>query len=158
LADFYTHCKDMPYSNWANLHDIEPDNYTLLSRTKENVCKSCANKAYEMIYKSIPQLFGYPDYYRRVVKAKSKLERLEIQYAITKDRIFITDIELAKLELNDLEGTKPTEYSYWQIYYDLENALGRSLDADKETVFSIYKRIGELEKRAKTQRKTEKAA
>lgn len=148
----------MPFSNWANLHDLEPENYTLLAKDKENVCKSCAQVAYERISKSIPDVFGYPDYYKRVVKAQSKLERLEIKFATTKDRIFITDIELAKIDLELISKNKPSEFSYWSMFFDLENALGRNLDRNEETIFSVYTRCKDLEKQSNAQRANEKAA
>jgi hypothetical protein len=156
LPNHYTHAKDIPFENWANLHEIEKDNYNLLA--KDGVgCPHCSQIAYAKIQRSLVEVFGYGDSYIKVIKAKAKLEMFELKFAITQDRFWLTEIELSRIELEKLTSGQSKDYSYWNQFHDLSEALGVTLDAKKETLLGVQQKTLRLAKRSEAQRTDEKA-
>jgi hypothetical protein len=62
LDRFYTHARDLPYYNWAMLHDHDKENIKwLLKPDQKSKSKKCFDKAYEMIATSLIDVYGYPE-------------------------------------------------------------------------------------------------
>lgn len=156
MPNHYTHAKDIPYENWANIHDLEPDNYHLLSKDGKG-CPRCSQIAYAKIQRSQIELFGYGEFYIRTINARRKLEQWEIKFAETKDQFYVTEINLAKIALEEILKNPPKQQSFWDLFTDLEEAIGYQLDAKKETLLSVQQRVKKLANRSKAREANEKA-
>lgn len=172
---FYTHAKDIPFYNWAQLHDYDKENISLLlkgqapktilyhlitlftgKQPKPKVCKSCAHDAYAKIHRSLIDVYGYPQDYTKTIFAKAEIELKEIEYILTGDTFIKTELALLRIEYAPLllEKTNNDGAKFWDLIHDLSSILKMPLDAHKETLINIYDRRNLV---TKTQSKTQGA-
>lgn len=163
LNNYYTHAKDIPFYNWAQLHDYEPNNIELLKKVESKTCTHCAKLAYDSINKSLIDVYGYSDEYKNKVQIKAKIRLKELDYWITGDRFANTEANILKAQYAELLKDKENDSKVWDTFYNLENSISFKLDPKTETLLSIYarthkavkdfeqnqKRKEEIDKRAK---------
>lgn len=147
LKNYYSHAKDIPFYNWAQLHDYEPNNIDLLKKHESKTCEYCAKLAYESINKSLIEVYGYSDEYKNKVQIKAKIRLKELDFWITGNRFADTEAKILKAQYADLLKDKENDSKVWDIIYDLDQKLGFTLDPHKETVLGIYERGHRLSKK-----------
>lgn len=151
LDQFITHAKDLPYYNWAQLHDYPDDSvHLLLKPNGKSKCKKCFAKAYEKIARSIIEVQGYPEQYIAKVNALAEIRSKEIEYWITGDRFITNEIRILESQYAMLfEEDKGEKVTMWQSWNSVEKALGFALDPKQESVLRFHERRETLIREAK---------
>jgi len=91
--------------------------------------------------------FGITSSYKEYLNQIYKVATLKADLALSQNRMLKTFLKLAELELESLtSGKVPNEYKHKAM---IQNAIGRHIDPNKETVVEYYSEIQLLEERSK---------
>lgn len=151
LDKFYTHAKDVPYWNWAQLHDYDNENISLLVKPNyKSNNKKAFEKAYKLITRSIIDVHGYPEDYIKKVNALADIRLKELEYWSTGDRIYINDINVAKAQnkliLEEDDGQKVT---MWDSFNSVQKIYVAMIDPKEWSVLRFYELRARLVKENK---------
>lgn len=153
LNNYYTHAKDIPFYNWAQLHDYEPNNVELLKKVESKTCEHCAKLAYSSINKSLIDVYGYSDEYKHKTQIKAKIRLKELDYWITGNKFSNTEAKILTAQYSEILRDKESDSKVWDTFYTLESVLSFSLDPKKETLLSVYARTHKVAKDAELNQK-----
>lgn len=151
LDKFIVHAKDLSYYRWAQLHDFDNNNISLLLKEgKKCKCNHCFELAYEKIARSIVDVYGYPESYIQKVQASAEIRAKELEFWATGDRFLLNEIRRLEgqyqMIFKDVDEPKVT---MWQSFQQVEKALGYALNAKEESVLTFHERRAGLIKEAK---------
>lgn len=175
LKDFYTHAKNIPFANWADLHDYasnsedenaaylynpQPKPKTLLvhlnillrgkDTREQKPCKHCAVKAYSLIERSLTDTYGYSKEHALKVSVMAEIRAKEIEFWVTGNKFARTEAEIIKAQNAKLLNSKSVEnVKYWKLLHDLEEITKVKIDPHKESLLNIFDRRNEIAQRAK---------
>lgn len=151
LDRFYTHAKDVPYWNWAQLHDYDRDNISLLLKPNhKSTNKKAFDTAYAMIARSIIDVHGYPEDHIMRVNAMAEIRLKELKYWTTGDRFYINEINVAVAQNKAvLDKSGDPNVTMWQSWNAVLESFGVSISPKEISVLAFYELRADRIKKAK---------
>jgi hypothetical protein len=146
--DTYESIEDLILRFWWKIH--ETGDVTLLLKDKteitDKVIAYCSDM-WDTIRNQHMDKFGITSSYKEYLNQIYKVATLKADLALSQNRMLKTFLKLAELELESLtSGKVPNEYKHKAM---IQNAIGRHIDPNKETVVEYYSEIQLLEERSK---------
>ena len=146
--DTYESIEDLILRIWWKIH--ETGDVTLLLKDKteitDKVIAYCSDM-WDTIRNQHMDKFGITSSYKEYLNQIYKVATLKADLALSQNRMLKTFLKLAELELESLaSGKVPNEYKHKAM---IQNAIGRHIDPNKETVVEYYSEIQLLEERSK---------
>jgi hypothetical protein len=146
--DTYESIEDLILRIWWKIH--ETGDVTLLLKDKteitDKVIAYCSDM-WDTIRNQHMDKFGITSSYKEYLNQIYKVATLKADLALSQNRMLKTFLKLAELELESLtSGKMPNEYKHKAM---IQNAIGRHIDPNKETVVEYYSEIQLLEERSK---------
>ena len=146
--DTYESIEDLILRIWWKIH--ETGDVTLLLKDKteitDKVIAYCSDM-WDTIRNQHMDKFGITSSYKEYLNQIYKVATLKADLALSQNRMLKTFLKLAELELESLTiGKVPNEYKHKAM---IQNAIGRHIDPNKETVVEYYSEIQLLEERSK---------
>mgnify|MGYP003530780370 FL=1 len=131
---FYESIEDMPIYNWFKVNNGDM-RFMLIKQTK-TYDKAKAREYFDKIYSEYIDVFGISESYLKVIELKKQISVLNIEMAITGDRILKNFIKMAQIELNQI-NSKTNKTNTNEVKVHLEKYLGFRLN-EKETSVKEY--------------------
>jgi hypothetical protein len=145
----YEGIDDMPIARWWAIH--ENRDYThLLHRRRghyNRFQKAALFVAWEKIFESYIERFGFSDEFRAIIEKRSEIAQLTNEKIQSGDRSIQTIIEIAGKELRDLEQRVSGKMDFYEYMASIERILGRNLDPERCTVVKFFSIVNDLKKR-----------
>ena len=144
----YEGIDDLIIRIWWKIH--ETGDVTLLLKKKIEITDKAlayCSDLWDTIRNQHIDKFGITKSYKEYLDKIYKVATLKADLALTQNRMIKTFLFLAEKELEALTtGKAPNEYKIKAI---IQNAIGRHIDPNKETVVEYYSEIQLLEERPK---------
>lgn len=131
---FYESIEDMPIYNWFKVNNGDM-RFMLIKQTAKYDGKK-AREYFDKIYSEYIDVFGISESYLKVIELKKNISVLQIEMAITGDRILKNFIKMAQVELNQI-NSKTNKTNTNEVKVHLEKYLGFRLN-EKETSVKEY--------------------
>ncbi|MBK6836811.1 MAG: hypothetical protein IPG89_22150 [Bacteroidetes bacterium] len=131
---FYESIEDMPIYNWFKVNNGDM-RFMLIKQTAKYDGKK-AREYFDKIYSEYIDVFGISESYLKVIELKKQISVLNIEMAITGDRILKNFIKMAQVELNQI-NSKTNKTNTNEVKVHLEKYLGFRLN-EKETSVKEY--------------------
>ena len=131
---FYESIEDMPIYNWFKVNNGDM-RFMLIKQTTKYDGKK-AREYFDKIYSEYIDVFGISESYLKVIELKKQISVLNIEMAITGDRILKNFIKMAQIELNQI-NSKTNKTNTNEVKVHLEKYLGFRLN-EKETSVKEY--------------------
>lgn len=131
---FYESIEDMPIYNWFKVNNGDM-RFMLIKQTAKYDGKK-AREYFDKIYSEYIDVFGISESYLKVIELKKQISVLNIEMAITGDRILKNFIKMAQIELNQI-NSKTNKTNTNEVKVHLEKYLGFRLN-EKETSVKEY--------------------
>lgn len=131
---FYESIEDMPIYNWFKVNNGDMRFMLVKLSTKYDGVK--AREYFDKIYSEYIDVFGISESYLKVIELKKQISVLNIEMAITGDRILKNFIKMAQIELNQI-NSKTNKTNTNEVKVHLEKYLGFRLN-EKETSVKEY--------------------
>lgn len=146
--DTYESIEDLILRIWWKIHETGDVTLLLKDKTKitDKVIAYCSDM-WDTIRNQHMDKFGITSSYKEYLNQIYKVATLKADLALSQNRMLKTFLKLAELELESLtSGKVPNEYKHKAM---IQNAIGRHIDPNKETVVEYYSEIQLLEERSK---------
>lgn len=136
---------DAPVYVWEKVHSTSDLSYLLVKRKKigEKILlylKQC----WEKLYDEYIAEFGFGDQFKRLIEKKKEIAEFRLLLIITKDRIYQTEIEIAEIELAEMEKFTGKS-NFTQTKIAIEDRIKYQLGRDT-TIREFYTRLSQLNK------------
>ena len=131
---FYESIEYMPIYNWFKVNNGDM-RFMLIKQTTKYDGKK-AREYFDKIYSEYIDVFGISESYLKVIELKKNISVLQIEMAITGDRILKNFIKMAQIELNQI-NSKTNKTNTNEVKVHLEKYLGFRLN-EKETSVKEY--------------------
>lgn len=131
---FYESIEDMPIYNWFKVNNGDMRFMLIKQTAKYDGVK--AREYFDKIYAEYIDVFGISESYLKVIELKKNISVLQIEMAITGDRILKNFIKMAQIELNQI-NSKTNKTNTNEVKVHLEKYLGFRLN-EKETSVKEY--------------------
>lgn len=131
---FYESIEDMPIYNWFKVNNGDM-RFMLIKQTTKYDGKK-AREYFDKIYSEYIDVFGISESYLKVIELKKNISVLQIEKALTGDKILNNFIRIAQLELDDI-NSKTNKTNTNEVKVHLEKYLGFRLN-EKETSVKEY--------------------
>ncbi len=131
---FYESIEDMPIYNWFKVNNGDM-RFMLIKQTAKYDGKK-AREYFDKIYSEYIDVFGISESYLKVIELKKQISVLNIEMAITGDRILKNFIKMAQIELDQI-NSKTNKTNTNEVKVHLEKYLGFRLN-EKETSVKEY--------------------
>ena len=137
LSRCYYSVDDLPVYNWWQIHETG-DLYLLYPNKVKKIWfkKLLLNKLWVKIYDGFIQRFGLGDNFQNIIKKKKYIAITKINRLLSGDKSLGTLIEIAILELAELEKISSGDFLYTKS--NLEKIMGFQINIKKTTVSEFY--------------------
>lgn len=136
---------DAPVFVWEKIHQSDWDlSWLLVKRVPVNErLNKKLEKAWEKMYDEFITEFGFSDSFKSMLSKKIEIAKLKMRLAMTDDRSYETEIEIAELELSDLVK-ESSGANFGEAKIAIEKHLGFQLNMKKTSIREYYGYLNEL--------------
>ena len=145
LDKVYDSIEVMPIWNWIKV--LETGDLKYVYKTKEGrLTKKLADHWLNLQQEYIDE-FGFDDRYEQQIRLMKKLNSLNIEFVLTKDRMLLNEIKMIEADIISLNQQKA--FNFYEVVDHVEKYKGFQIDPHKTSVLKWYYSLKNMSKHGK---------
>ena len=148
----YKGIDEMPIYNWWQINSSADLSFVLIDKPKKKLNRfqiESLSFYWEKIYNEYISVFGFSEDFLRQLEKKKEIAILKLQMVVTDDYSLQTMIDIANIELQQMQEDISGQSDFYESKATMESRLGFVLDPRKITVREFYSYIKNLRKNIK---------
>lgn len=109
------------------------------------------HELWQEIHEAYVKMFGFGENYLDILEKKKEIALLQCELMLNADNTIYTFIEIAELELAELEKNTKGQHNFFETKAAVDKILGFQMDINKTSVAEFYSHIKLLEKQTHKQ-------